>query len=96
MSPSTIAIVRVQAFPGQAGALGTYLGELLEQVRRQPGCESGELQALAADRWQVSTRWASQAELDAHLSGPKAQQWLGRLGCGELALELEFESRAAE
>ena len=96
MSPSAIAIVRIQAFPGQASALGSYLGELLEQVRRQPGCQSGELQALAADRWQVSTCWASQAELEAHLSGPKAQQWLGQLGSGELALGLEFESHSAE
>ncbi|QRY77686.1 antibiotic biosynthesis monooxygenase [Pseudomonas sp. PDNC002] len=96
MSPSAIAIVRVQAFPGQATALGSYLGELLEQVRRQPGCQSGELRALAADRWQVSTRWASEAELEAHLSGAKAQQWLSQLGCGELALGLEFESRSAD
>jgi len=95
MSPSAIAIVRVQAFPGQAAALGLYLGELLTQVRQQPGCQSGELQALDGDRWQVRTCWASEAELDAHLSGPKAQQWLGRLGCGELALGLEFESRRA-
>lgn len=95
MSPSAIAIVRVQAFPGQAAALGLYLGELLTQVRQQPGCQSGELQALDGDRWQVRTCWASEAELDAHLSGPKAQQWLGRLGCGELALGLEFESRSA-
>lgn len=58
MSPSAIAIVRVQAFPGQVAALGRHLNELLEQVRQQPGCQSGELLALAADRWQVSTCWA--------------------------------------
>jgi len=96
MSPSAIAIVRVQAFPGQAAALGEHLNDLLAEVRQQPGCQSGELQALAADRWQVSTCWTSQDELDAHLAGPKAQQWLGRLGCGELALGLEFESRSAD
>lgn len=96
MSPPAIAIVRVQAFPGQAAALGDHLNELLVQVRLQPGCQSGELRALDADRWQVSTCWSSQAELDAHLSGPKAQQWLGQLGSGELALGLEFESRSAE
>lgn len=95
MSPSAIAIVRVQAFPGQATALGSYLNELLEQVRQQPGCQSGELQVLGADRWQVSTRWSSQTALEAHLAGDKAQLWLGRLGCGELALGLEFESRSA-
>lgn len=95
MSPSAIAIVRVQAFPGQSAALGQYLDELLTQVRQQPGCQSGELRALAADRWQVRTCWASQAELDAHLAGPQAQQWLGRLGSGELALGLEFESQGA-
>lgn len=96
MSPSAIAIVRVQAVPGQAAALGAHLSALLAQVRRQPGCQSGELHALAADRWQVLTRWASQAELEAHLSGPSAQAWLGQLGCGDLALGLEFESRSAE
>lgn len=96
MSPSAIAIVRVQAFPGQAAALGEHLNQLVTQVRQQPGCQGSELQALAADRWQVLTRWASQTELDAHLSGAKAQQWLGRLGCGDLALELEFESRSAD
>ncbi|MEE9102706.1 MULTISPECIES: antibiotic biosynthesis monooxygenase family protein [Pseudomonas] len=96
MSPSAIAIVRVQALPGQASALGAYLGELLDQVRQQPGCQSGELKPLGSDRWQVQTRWASQAELEAHLSGPKAQQWLGRLGCGDLALGLAFESRSAD
>nr|WP_294975779.1 antibiotic biosynthesis monooxygenase family protein [uncultured Pseudomonas sp.] len=96
MSPSAIAIVRVQAFPGQGSALGAHLNELLDQVRQQPGCQSGEVRALAADRWQVQTRWASQADLEAHLSGSKARQWLGRLGCGELALGLEFESRSAD
>lgn len=96
MSPSAIAILRVQASPGQATALGAYLGELLDQVRQQPGCQSCELRCLAADRWQVQTCWASQAELEAHLAGPKAQQWLGRLGCGALALGLEFESRSVE
>ena len=96
MSPSAIAIVRVQAFPGQVAALGRHLNELLEQVRQQPGCQSGELLALAADRWQVSTCWASQAALDAHLAGAKAQQWLSQLGSGELALGLEFESRRGE
>lgn len=95
MSPSAIAVVRVQAFPGQAAALGRYLGELLEQVRLQPGCQSGELQALAANRWQLSTCWSSQGALDAHLSSPKAQHWLSRLGCSELALGLEFESHSA-
>ncbi|MDF3866400.1 antibiotic biosynthesis monooxygenase [Pseudomonas denitrificans (nom. rej.)] len=96
MSPSAIAIVRVQAFPGQAAALGEHLNQLVTQVRQQPGCQGSELQELAADRWQVLTRWTSQAELEAHLSGPKAQQWLGQLGCGDLALGLEFESRSAE
>lgn len=96
MIPSSIAIVRVQAFPGQAAALGAHLGELITRVRQQPGCQGSELQALAADRWQVLTRWASQAELEAHLSGPTAQQWLGQLGCGDLALGLEFESRSAD
>ncbi|MCJ1886424.1 antibiotic biosynthesis monooxygenase [Pseudomonas sp. LA21] len=93
MSPSAIATVRVQAFPGQATALGAYLGELLEQVRLQPGCQSGELTPLDATHWQLQTCWASRAELEAHLSGAKAQQWLSRLGCGDLALGLEFESR---
>lgn len=54
MSPSAIAIVRVQAFPGQVAALGRHLNELLEQVRQQPGCQSGELLALAgakAQQW---------------------------------------------
>ena len=46
MSPSAIAIVRVQAVPGQAAALGTHLSALLAQVRRQPGCQSGELLSL--------------------------------------------------
>jgi quinol monooxygenase YgiN len=96
MSPSAIAIVRVQAFPGQAAALGNHLNEVITQVRQQPGCQCGELQELAAGRWQVLTRWASQAELEAHLAGPKAQQWLGQLGCGDLALGLEFESRSAD
>ncbi|MBB4864961.1 quinol monooxygenase YgiN [Pseudomonas nitritireducens] len=96
MTPSAIAIVRVQAFPGQAAALGEHLSRLIAQVRQQPGCQGSELQELAADRWQVLTRWSSQAELDAHLAGPKAQQWLGQLGCGDLALGLEFESRSAD
>lgn len=96
MSPSAIAIVRVQAFPGQSTALGAYLGELLEQVRRQPGCHSGELQALGADRWKVETHWTSQTALEAHLSSPKAQRWLALLGCGDLALGLEFENRSAD
>jgi quinol monooxygenase YgiN len=96
MSASTLAIVRVQAFPGQAAALGDHLNRLIAQVRLQPGCQGGDLQLLTADRWQVLTRWASQAELEAHLSGPKAQQWLGQLGCGDLALGLEFESRCAD
>ncbi|MFS2126929.1 putative quinol monooxygenase [Pseudomonas sp. Pseusp97] len=96
MSPSAIAIVRVQAFPGRAAALGEHLHRLISQVRRQPGCQGSELQALAADRWQLLTRWASQAELDAHLSSPKAQRWLNQLGCGDLALELAFESRSAD
>jgi len=96
MSSPAIAIVRVQAFPGQAAALGEHLHRLITQVRQQPGCQGSELQELAADRWQVLTRWASQAELDAHLSGPTAQLWLGRLGCGDLALGLEFESRSAD
>lgn len=96
MPTSAIAIVRVQAFPGQATALGAFLGDLLDQVRQQPGCQSGELKVLGDDRWQVQTCWDSQAELDAHLSGPKAQQWLAQLGCGDLALGLEFESHSAE
>ncbi|MBD9504122.1 antibiotic biosynthesis monooxygenase [Pseudomonas sp. PDM17] len=96
MSPSAIAIVRVQAFPGQAAALSEHLTQLVTQVRQQPGCQGSELQELAADRWQVLTRWASQAELEAHLAGPRAQQWLGQLGCGDLALGLEFESRSAD
>ena len=96
MSPSAIAIVRVQAFPGQAAALGEHLQQLIMQVRQQPGCQGSALQKLAADRWQVQTRWASQAELEAHLFGPKAQRWLGELGCGDLALGLEFENCSAE
>lgn len=96
MSPSAIAIVRVQAFPGQTTALGAFLGDLLDQVRQQPGCQAGELQALGGDRWQIKTLWASQNALETHLSGRKAQQWLGQLGCGELALGLEFESHSAE
>ncbi|PJI50364.1 MAG: antibiotic biosynthesis monooxygenase [Pseudomonas sp.] len=96
MSPSALAIVRVQAFPGQAAALGNHLNELIMQVRQQPGCQGSELQELAADRWQVLTRWVSQAALEAHLSGPKAQHWLGQLGCGDLALGLEFESRSVD
>jgi len=95
MSPSAIAIVRVQAFPGQSTALGAYLGELLEQVRQQPGCQSGALQALGVDRWEVETHWTSQTALEAHLSGPTAQRWLAQLGYGDLALGLEFESRRA-
>ncbi|WP_152223824.1 putative quinol monooxygenase [Pseudomonas sp. SCB32] len=96
MSPSAIAILRVQAFSGRAGALGIHLGQLLEQVRQQPGCQSGELQALDADHWQLQTHWSSQAELEAHLSGPKAQQWLGQLGWSDLALGLAFESRSVD
>ncbi|WP_447748819.1 putative quinol monooxygenase [Pseudomonas nicosulfuronedens] len=96
MSPSAIAIVRVQAFPGQAAALGDHLNAWLRQVRQQPGCQSGELQVLAVDRWQVLICWASQAELEAHLCGPSAQQWLGQLSYGNLALGLEFDSRSAD
>lgn len=96
MSSPAIAIVRVRAAPGRAAMLEKHLGALRDQLRRQPGCQSCELWPLAVDHWQVQSHWISQSELDAHLSGPEAQQWLGHLGCGSLALGLEFESLSAD
>jgi quinol monooxygenase YgiN len=78
---TTQVVARVVALPGKVEALKAVLVELIEPSRKDPGCIQYELFQNMSDPTDFTfvERWASNAELDAHLASPHVKIAVAKL-----------------